>query len=41
MPTSDVWPMRHPVITTLIWVVVLLAVFVPLSLRQFERAVSR
>jgi ABC-2 type transport system permease protein len=41
MPTSDVWSMRHPVITTLIWVVVLLAVFVPLSLRQFKRAVSR
>ncbi|MBY8858809.1 ABC transporter permease [Nocardia sp. CA2R105] len=40
-PPPDVWSMRHPVLTTLIWVVVLLAVFVPLSLRQFERTVSR
>ncbi len=37
----QVWSMRHPVATTLIWVVVLLAIFVPLSLRQFKRAVSR
>jgi ABC-2 type transport system permease protein len=41
MPGPDVWSMRHPVATTLIWVVVLLAVFVPLSLRQFKRTVSR
>jgi ABC-2 type transport system permease protein len=40
-PPPDVWSMRHPVLTTLIWVVVLLAVFVPLSLRQFRRTVSR
>ncbi|WP_216892044.1 ABC transporter permease [Nocardia alni] len=37
----QVWSMRHPVVTTLIWVVVLLAIFVPLSLRQFKRTVSR
>ncbi|WP_067663472.1 ABC transporter permease [Nocardia miyunensis] len=40
-PPPEVWSMRHPVLTTLIWVVVLLVVFVPLSLRQFERTVSR
>jgi ABC-2 type transport system permease protein len=41
MPAPDVWSMRHPVVTTLVWVVVLLAVFVPLALRQFTLSVSR
>ncbi|MFF0489156.1 ABC transporter permease [Nocardia sp. NPDC003482] len=40
-PPPDVWSMRHPVATTLIWVVAILVVFVPLSLRQFKRTVSR
>ncbi|MET7769275.1 ABC transporter permease [Nocardia sp. NPDC005366] len=41
VPTSDAWPMRHPEITTLAWVVIILVVFVPLSLRQYKRTVSR
>ncbi|BAD54914.1 ABC-2 type transport system permease protein [Nocardia farcinica] len=40
-PQSDAWSMRHPIATTLIWVVVILVVFVPLALRQYKRAVSR
>ncbi|RMI31277.1 ABC transporter permease [Nocardia stercoris] len=40
-PPPDAWSMRHPVITTLAWVVVILAVFVPLALRQYRKAVSR
>ncbi|KZM69271.1 ABC transporter [Nocardia terpenica] len=40
-PAPDVWSMRHPVATTLLWVVVILVVFVPLSLRQFKRSVGR
>ncbi len=40
-PQSDAWSMQHPVATTLIWVVVILVVFVPLSLRQYKRTVSR
>jgi ABC transporter DrrB family efflux protein len=35
------WSMDHPVIYTLIWIVGLLAVFVPLSVRQYKRAASR
>ncbi|UQX89775.1 ABC transporter permease [Jatrophihabitans telluris] len=35
------WSLQHPIIYTLIWVVVLLAVFVPLSVRQYKRAASR
>ncbi|MEV6770890.1 ABC transporter permease [Nocardia sp. NPDC051030] len=40
-PSADVWPMRHPVATTLMWVVVILAIFVPLALKQYKRSVSR
>ena len=40
-PVPDVWALRHPVAYTLIWVGVLLAIFVPLSVRQFQRAALR
>jgi len=40
-PVSDAWSMRHPEVTTVIWVVIILAVFIPLSLRQYKRTVSR
>ncbi|MGV9413411.1 ABC transporter permease [Nocardia sp. NPDC003693] len=40
-PPPDAWSMRHPVATTLIWVVVILVVFVPLAVRQYKRSVSR
>ncbi|QIS07959.1 ABC transporter permease [Nocardia arthritidis] len=40
-PKPDTWPMQHPVATTLIWVVIILAVFVPLAQRQYKRTVSR
>jgi len=38
---SDAWAMVHPVAYTLIWVVIILAVFVPLSVRQYRRTASR
>ncbi|GAA5046599.1 ABC transporter permease [Nocardia callitridis] len=40
-PPPDSWSMRHPVLTTLVWVVIILAVFVPLAVRQYKRTVSR
>ncbi len=40
-PPPDVWSLRHPVLMTLIWVVVFLAAFVPLAIRQYRKAVSR
>ena len=40
-PQSDAWSMRHPVVTTLAWVVIILVVFIPLALRQYKRTVSR
>ncbi|MGK8554519.1 ABC transporter permease [Nocardia amamiensis] len=39
--TPDAWSLQHPVLTSLIWVVVIMVVFVPLALRQYKKAVSR
>ena len=38
---SDAWPLQHPVAYTLVWVVIILAVFVPLTNLQYRRAASR
>jgi ABC-2 type transport system permease protein len=41
LPKPTVWSLAHPVVYTLIWVAIILAVFVPLSIRQFNKAASR
>lgn len=41
VPVPDAWSMQHPVIYTLLWVVGILVVFVPLSVRQYRIASSR
>ena len=40
-PPPKVWPLQHPVLYTLAWVVIILAVFIPLAERQYRRAASR
>jgi ABC-2 type transport system permease protein len=40
-PAPHEWPLQHPEIYTLIWIVVLLAIFIPLSVRLYKRAASR
>jgi ABC-2 type transport system permease protein len=36
--TTDLaWPQAHPVTATLLWSALLLAIFVPLSVRQYQR----
>lgn len=40
-PPPHSWPIQHPIVYTLIWVALLLAVFVPLSVNQYKRASSR
>lgn len=37
----DVWALQHPVAYTFLWVALILAVFVPLSIKQYQRAASR
>jgi ABC transporter DrrB family efflux protein len=41
MPPPEAWSLRNPVLYTLIWVAIILAVFVPLSTRRYQRAASR
>ena len=41
LPPSEAWSLRHPVLYTLLWVAAILAVFVPLSTRQYKRSASR
>ena len=36
-PEPTVWPLQNPVLYTLIWVVVIIAVFAPLSVRRYRR----
>jgi len=41
VPVPDDWSMQHPVAYTLIWVVLILVVFVPLSIRQYRLSTSK
>jgi ABC-2 type transport system permease protein len=40
-PPPDVWPMQHPIPYTLAWAALIVAVFLPLSVRQYKRSASR
>ncbi len=41
LPEPEVWSLAHPVAYTFIWVAIILAIFVPLSVRQYRKATSR
>jgi len=38
---SDAWPISHPIAYTVLWSALIVAVFVPLSVRQYVRASQR
>lgn len=40
-PPPDAWSLRHPISYTLIWSAVIVAVFIPLSVRQYKQSASR
>jgi ABC transporter DrrB family efflux protein len=40
-PAADVWSLQNPVAYSLMWVALILAIFVPLSVRQYRKAASR
>jgi ABC transporter DrrB family efflux protein len=40
-PAPTVWPLQNPVLYVLIWVAIILAIFVPLSIAQFKRVATR
>ena len=41
VPVPDSWALQHPYVYTLIWIAIILAVFIPLSRRQFKKAALR
>jgi len=41
LPPPDTWSMQNPVAYSLIWIAIILAIFIPLAVRQFRRAASR
>src|SRR5918999_1278175 len=38
LPQPDVWSLENPVAYTLIWVAIIMAIFVPLEVRQYKKA---
>ena len=40
-PPPDVWSLQHPVLYTLIWVVIILAVAIPVTVRKYKLTTSR
>lgn len=41
LPVPDAWSLQNPAAYSLIWIGIILAIFVPLSVRQFKKAASR
>jgi ABC-type polysaccharide/polyol phosphate export permease len=41
MEQSSAWPVQNPLAASILWIAVLLAVFIPLSIRQYKKAASR
>jgi ABC-2 type transport system permease protein len=37
-PEPTAWPLQNPVIYTLIWIVIIIAVFAPLAVGRYKRA---
>jgi ABC-2 type transport system permease protein len=38
LPPPDAWSLQNPIAYTFIWVVIILAIFVPLAVRQYKKA---
>jgi ABC-2 type transport system permease protein len=41
LPQPDVWSLNNPILYTIIWVGIILAIFIPLSVRQYNKAAAR
>lgn len=39
--TTTAWPMQHPVLASWIWFAVIMVIFVPLAIRQYNKAADR
>jgi ABC-2 type transport system permease protein len=36
-PLPDVWTLQHPVATSLLWAAAIMAIFIPLAVRRYQR----
>jgi ABC-2 type transport system permease protein len=41
LPEPEVWSLANPVLYSLIWIGIILAIFIPLSVRQYRKAATR
>jgi ABC transporter DrrB family efflux protein len=41
LPAPDFWPLQNPVLASVLWCLVILAVFVPMGIARYRRAASR
>ena len=41
LPEPSAWSLRHPVLYTLLWIVIIVSIFAPLAVRQYKRAGSK
>jgi ABC transporter DrrB family efflux protein len=41
LPAPDAWSMQHPVVYSLLWIALILAVFIPLATRQYGRTAGK
>jgi len=41
LQASGSWPMENPILASILWMVLILLIFVPLSVRQYKKAASR
>ena len=40
-PEPTAWPLQNPVLYTLVWVVLIIAIFAPLAIRKYKRAAAK
>ena len=41
LPPSDAWSLQNPIAYSLIWIAIILAIFIPLSVRQYNKAATK
>jgi ABC-type multidrug transport system permease subunit len=41
LPPPEVWPLANPIPYSLVWIGIILAIFIPLSVRQFNKAATK
>ncbi|MBN6058416.1 ABC transporter permease, partial [Nonomuraea sp. RK-328] len=40
-PVPEVWPLQHPILSSFLWVALILVIFVPLAIRRYQKAMSQ